>query len=443
MAEFGTAFPSAALLNTTVGLHIPPTGAEFSVVQPPEYGLGKYSDFGSTFLNAIVSDGNSSDACSPRTESELSSVTQSSMTPENDDDVLESYLDLDAVSTISCPSSRSRCCSSSNGSVSPPSQQQQQEVVRGLLRSPESCSGSSASDCSELPAVPAHLVDRNYVNTAGCTGEFLSVREQGRPAFSLPVGVQPWMMAAGSQGFMGLYGPTFTHQHALATHALPAFTADPMQHPPPQGATGYSVDSSYLQHSGVPGQTFPAPFPQRYALVAPQSQLPRAMPWEHLHVDTQSPVPMPWMNPAQPCLPPMPGFYAQGHTGKTKQSRRRRSSAVRTEQSHKCEFPGCGKTCVKRSHLRAHMSVHTGEREFPHPILHVVLWRQLLNTVLPPTGEKPHHCHWEGCGWKFARSDELTRHFRKHTGQRPFKCPFCDSDFSRSDHLNTHMSKHC
>lgn len=57
-------------------------------------------------------------------------------------------------------------------------------------------------------------------------------------------------------------------------------------------------------------------------------------------------------------------------------------------------------------------------------------------------GEKPYHCDWEGCGWKFARSDELTRHYRKHTGHRPFQCQRCDRAFSRSDHLALHMKRH-
>ncbi|KAG8132290.1 hypothetical protein E2320_010152 [Naja naja] len=56
--------------------------------------------------------------------------------------------------------------------------------------------------------------------------------------------------------------------------------------------------------------------------------------------------------------------------------------------------------------------------------------------------EKPYHCTWEGCGWKFARSDELTRHYRKHTGVRPFQCQLCDRAFSRSDHLALHMKRH-
>lgn len=57
-------------------------------------------------------------------------------------------------------------------------------------------------------------------------------------------------------------------------------------------------------------------------------------------------------------------------------------------------------------------------------------------------GEKPYKCSWEGCDWRFARSDELTRHFRKHTGAKPFQCAVCSRCFSRSDHLALHMKRH-
>jgi len=58
------------------------------------------------------------------------------------------------------------------------------------------------------------------------------------------------------------------------------------------------------------------------------------------------------------------------------------------------------------------------------------------------TGEKPYTCLWSDCGWKFARSDELTRHKRKHTGVKPFKCNICTRAFSRSDHLTLHVRRH-
>ncbi|MEQ2202797.1 hypothetical protein XENOCAPTIV_016032 [Xenoophorus captivus] len=57
-------------------------------------------------------------------------------------------------------------------------------------------------------------------------------------------------------------------------------------------------------------------------------------------------------------------------------------------------------------------------------------------------GEKPYRCTWDSCDWRFARSDELTRHYRKHTGAKPFQCTVCTRSFSRSDHLALHMKRH-
>lgn len=65
-----------------------------------------------------------------------------------------------------------------------------------------------------------------------------------------------------------------------------------------------------------------------------------------------------------------------------------------------------------------------------------------LSSLFLPTGEKPYKCTWEGCDWRFARSDELTRHYRKHTGAKPFQCGVCNRSFSRSDHLALHMKRH-
>ncbi|XP_017777942.1 PREDICTED: Krueppel-like factor 16, partial [Nicrophorus vespilloides] len=56
--------------------------------------------------------------------------------------------------------------------------------------------------------------------------------------------------------------------------------------------------------------------------------------------------------------------------------------------------------------------------------------------------ERPFPCSWEGCGKRFARSDELARHTRTHTGEKNFACPVCNKKFMRSDHLSKHARRH-
>jgi len=59
-----------------------------------------------------------------------------------------------------------------------------------------------------------------------------------------------------------------------------------------------------------------------------------------------------------------------------------------------------------------------------------------------PLSERPYACLVENCPRRFSRSDELTRHMRTHTGQKPFQCRICMRNFSRSDHLTTHIRTH-
>ena len=46
------------------------------------------------------------------------------------------------------------------------------------------------------------------------------------------------------------------------------------------------------------------------------------------------------------------------------------------------------------------------------------------------------------CGSKFVRSTHLYRHFRIHTGAKPYICPICRKHFSRIDYMSAHILCH-
>lgn len=110
------------------------------------------------------------------------------------------------------------------------------------------------------------------------------------------------------------------------------------------------------------------------------------------------------------------------------------SEAARHHHSHSASSVRYNPLAIRRG------SAPKGSASRLYPASSGSPYPQQLHHQQQPTQQQQHQHQCSACPCKFARARDLTRHFRLHTGERPYECAGCNERFIRVDARKRHWN---